>query len=461
VEWHKRAADLKDLYPEKGYYEIADIIGKEYGHVPSYEAVKKAILRDKWGGREKKGREESRPIIKDLGEYYLVTSKRREIQVTKDKLKQIKDLYCTQGITMNHVCYKLNIPRRDFYIIKTAFNITHDDVPFIDEEIQNRPVDDLVNETLEKRKEQYFVKLQQEEIKQLKKEVEIYRKKDYELNRIHELVTEHYAKTDIGSKNVIIPKTNSGLMLEVPIVDLHLGKLSWQPETGENYDCNIAEERFMSVVYDIVDSTKDKKFEKILFIIGNDFFNFDNIDGTTTKGTLQQNDGRWQKMYLKGNDLLTEAISLFSKIASVDVLEIPGNHDEMTMYYTIVNLASWFRNNGNVSVDISPRKRKYREFGKCLIGFTHMDKERKRIEGNMQVEAPEAWGRTLYREWHGGHLHSEQTKEVNGIKIRNLSSVTGTDAWHYDSGYVGSVATSQTFIWDKEKGLKNILYSTI
>jgi hypothetical protein len=166
-------------------------------------------------------------------------------------------------------------------------------------------------------------------------------------------------------------------------------------------------------------------------------------------------------MYLKGNDLLTEAISLFSKIASVDVLEIPGNHDEMTMYYTIVNLASWFRNNGNVSVDISPRKRKYREFGKCLIGFTHMDKERKRIEGNMQVEAPEAWGRTLYREWHGGHLHSEQTKEVNGIKIRNLSSVTGTDAWHYDSGYVGSVATSQTFIWDKEKGLKNILYSTI
>jgi len=37
------------------------------------------------------------------------------------------------------------------------------------------------------------------------------------------------------------------------------------------------------------------------------------------------------------------------------------------------------------------------EFGKCLIGFTHGDKEKKRIFGNMQVEVPEAWGRTLYR----------------------------------------------------------------
>ena len=79
----------------------------------------------------------------------------------------------------------------------------------------------------------------------------------------------------------------------------------------------------------------------------------------------------------------------------------------------------------------------------------------------MQMKLLEAWGRTLFREWHLGHLHSEQVKEEHGVKVRNLSSVTATDSWHYTSGYVGAIATSQSFVWDKERGLREIWYSPV
>ena len=59
-----------------------------------------------------------------------------------------------------------------------------------------------------------------------------------------------------------------------------------------------------------------------------------------------------------------------------------------------------------------------------------------------------------------GHLHSEQVKEEHGVKVRNLSSVTATDSWHYTSGYVGAIATSQSFVWDKERGLKGDMVFT-
>ena len=40
-------------------------------------------------------------------------------------------------------------------------------------------------------------------------------------------------------------------------------------------------------------------------------------------------------------------------------------------------------------------------------------------------------------------------------------SFTGTDMWHRNSGYVGAIKKCQSFLWDKEKGLKNIIITTV
>jgi hypothetical protein len=251
-------------------------------------------------------------------------------------------------------------------------------------------------------------------------------------------------------------------MLEISIADLHIGKLAWAKESGEDYDTKIAGQRFMFAINDIVSRTKNQKFEKIIFPIGNDLLNSDTVSGTTTKGTGLTNDSRWQKLFFDVTHLLIEGIDLLSLVApEVNLVWIPGNHDTMSSYYVTNYLAAWYKNSKNINVDTSPSPRKYIEFNKCLVGFSHGSGDMKRIPQLMQVEAREAWGRTLYHEFHIADKHHEVVLENGGLIIRTLSSLTSNDDWHTEQGYVGAIHKAQAFVWNKERGLLEIINSPV
>lgn len=252
-----------------------------------------------------------------------------------------------------------------------------------------------------------------------------------------------------------------GFMLEIPIEDVHFGKLCLSEDTSEPYNYNLAKDNFGFVIDDIINAVSGLNIEKIIFPIGSDFFHIDNVNLSTTAGTRQDTDLSPQLIFKYGLECLIENIIKLSVIAPVEVFCINGNHDFLSSYHAICSLQCYFHNNDNVIVNTDTSPRKYIEFGKNLIGFSHGDKEKKRIEGLMQIEAREAWGRTKYHEIHMGHLHSEHTKEVNGIIIRNISSFTGTDNWHNQSGYVGAVKKCESFLWHKERGLRSIIMTTI
>jgi len=243
-------------------------------------------------------------------------------------------------------------------------------------------------------------------------------------------------------------------LLELPIVDLHLGLLTWKHETGEDYDLKIAERLYKDTINDILSRVKSYglSVDKVLFIIGQDFFNSDTVTNTTTKGTILDSDSRWAKMYTKGVELLVWAVESLRRIAPVHIMHIPGNHDKMLSYCATVTVQSFFRDCKDVYVDISPKPRMYYQYGKCLIGYAHGDTEGKRIKGLMQVEAPQMWGETIYREFHLGHLHHEYVEEDNGIIFRRISAIKSTDAWEVEMGFVGAIHKAQAFVWDKEKG---------
>ena len=252
-------------------------------------------------------------------------------------------------------------------------------------------------------------------------------------------------------------------LLELPIMDFHLGKLAWSAETGgADYDLKIAEALWRKTVTDLLG--KALVFgtpERVLFPIGQDFFHFDTPTTTTTAGTQLDSDTRWQKIFSKGVELLVWAVEQCRVLAPVRVLWIPGNHDTVLSYAATVGLAQRYFETEDVSVDLSPQPRKYVRYGANLIGFAHGVEEGKRIDGLMQVEAAQDWGKTDWREYHLGHLHTEQTTEKNGIIFRRISSVTAPDAWHSENGFIGSTRRAQAFIWDKNKGLEAILNSNV
>lgn len=246
-----------------------------------------------------------------------------------------------------------------------------------------------------------------------------------------------------------------GLLFELPIMDLHLGKFSSSDIVKDEYNTQIARDCFNRVIDECIGRLKNVSIEKIIFPVGQDYFHFDTVGTTTTGGTPQDSDRKHQTLFKDGVMLLIDGISKLSNQLKVpiEVFCVPGNHDFLTSYHAVMSLWCYFNNNENVVVDLSTSPRKYVEFGKCLIGYSHGDKEKKRIEKLMQIEAAEAWGRTKFREFHLGHLHSEHVSEDGGIIIRNLSSVTGTDAWHHNCGYVGAIRKCTCFLWDKECGL--------
>ena len=467
MDWVAEAIKLKkDMTWDDVAKEISILTGERYKTDKVRAACRRRIAKLE-ESYEREGFEEKLPSFTekdDIFTIYATNSHRDPVEIHKDDLRNLKRMYCTKPFpTMNECARALGIPREDFYLILKAFKITHTDVPFIDEDLVEREIEDLAWESLQHRKHQYTIAFEKAEMAQDRNDAIKWRKQEYFLETAQEAVMEHmsdFNKTYKGPTKVANPIEN-GYLLEVPIVDLHLGKLAWSPETGENYDYKIARQRYHNVINDIVSRSQVRPIEKILMPISNDFFHFDTISQTTTAGTPQDSDMRWPKLYSVGVEMFVKSIDQFREIAPVEVILIPGNHDRMTGLYAISYLYAWYRNDADVTVQVDPKTRKYFEHGNSLIGFGHGDKEKGRIWGLMSIEAAKAWGRTKYKEWHLAHEHSESSKESNGIILRRLSSITGTDAWHYEKGYVGAVPKQQTFLWDKEKGLYEIWQTVI
>jgi predicted phosphodiesterase len=208
---------------------------------------------------------------------------------------------------------------------------------------------------------------------------------------------------------------------------------------------------------------KGFSLERILLPLGNDFYNVDNTTGTTTKGTRQDEDGRWQKSFVRGKVMTLQAIEELSAIAPVDVVMVPGNHDTERLFYLGEVLSAYFARSKRVSVNNEPTKRKYFRYGHNLIGFTHGNEERKsNLPLIMASEMAQDWSETTYREWHTGHFHSktenhfQPVKERIGVRERIIPSLTPADAWHKGMGYQG-LRAAEAYVWRKSGGCEAVL----
>lgn len=253
---------------------------------------------------------------------------------------------------------------------------------------------------------------------------------------------------------------NKNKLLELTGMELHLGKMSWGGETGQDYDKNIAQQRFQTIYNEIVEQQEIEKCDTCLLCIGNDFFNSDTVNATTTKGTPQTNDLRWQKLFNIGLKLYTEMLlGLSNNFNNIEVRLQSGNHDKMASFYLYIALSCYFKDFDNIHFSQDYKDVQCYLWGKCGIFFSHGDTNLKRLIKSIPAEFYEEWGKTIFRELHLGHLHKEVVvDDDSGMITRRVGSPTATDQWHYEERFIGATQKYQTFVWDKEKGLQNIKY---
>lgn len=291
-------------------------------------------------------------------------------------------------------------------------------------------------------------------------------------SEIRELVDTAKRELKKFPKAVKLPKRNksnkSTRMGLVSIADLHIDKLAVGDITlGEDQSFErqraIAERTIMGIAAKLARDPIDK----IWFPVGHDLFNDDyraKKVPSTTAGTPQQSELDWQKTYRETRIFLCRMVTeVLGQIAPVFIPVIPGNHDTAKCFFLGDALEVWSANQKHITVDNSQGLRRYYEWGNCLFGMTHTIKY-SQANAIMSQEAAALWKPRQYREWLVGHLHQARNtslhvrptdveRQVDGLYVRTLPSLSEADEWHSMMGFMGSVASGLGLAYNSQTGL--------
>ena len=245
-------------------------------------------------------------------------------------------------------------------------------------------------------------------------------------------------------------------LLFIPLADIHFGLMATLELSGEDYNTRIARKRVRYVVDKILEKIEGKQIDRIIFLIGNDGINADNLNGTTANGTPQDNQLNWFETIRQFTDLMVETIDKLIKVAPVLAFFVPSNHDLHSMFGICETLKAYYRNCPSVTICNEATQRKYFRFGKNMIGFSHDEKE-KNVAKIMAAEQPKIWGETKFKYFMISHLHHEIVKDDYGVDIRRLPTISGRSYWTNKCGFVGTKKQGQAFIFNEDEGLTDLI----
>ena len=278
---------------------------------------------------------------------------------------------------------------------------------------------------------------------------------------IEEIKAASMASSDVSiTQSIASPAHCMALLV---LFDAHLGQLSWEGESGSRIDLEVSCARYTDAACDLLDRLQSFNCDKIVYVLGNDFLHVDGGANTTTKGTPQDADGKWQQSFLAGLKCARHTIDLARQNHSVDVLVVPGNHDEEKVWCLGQVLAANYDQCDDVSFWCGATPTKYYRFGTNLLGFVHgnelSEAKKTQLPSKMATDRPRDWAETTCREWFLGHLHREKettithrnSDTIGNVTIRECPALTGLDSWHNKKGYLSN-PQAEAHIYDHDTG---------
>jgi hypothetical protein len=253
---------------------------------------------------------------------------------------------------------------------------------------------------------------------------------------------------------ILPPKTTGKdiASMELSIADYHLAKKHID-------DTNSIEKRalaFFEIAQQLVHKSRAiYDLETIVFPISNDFFHTDNYHGTTTNFTPQDIIVSYDQEYEIGFATLVDTIKMLkANCINVKIILVQGNHDRTKSFYLAHALEVFFKDDVDITFERHHSTIKAVTIGNTFIGYHH---------GNCKIEDlpllfathpiyGKMFGDSKYREVHTGDKHHYMAKEVKGVRIQQMPSLSGTDRWHNDNNFVHSIRAALALLFDKKLG---------
>jgi hypothetical protein len=248
------------------------------------------------------------------------------------------------------------------------------------------------------------------------------------------------------------PLSNDNLLNCYVITDYHLGMLSWDEETGENWDVAIAEQLVIKWFEQAI--AQSPNADTAVFAQLSDFLHFDGMDAVTPASKhLLDVDTRFAKLVRSAIRVLRTIIDmLLAKHQKLHIIMADANHDPVSQIW----LREWFsvlyENEPRVTVDKSPNPYNAYEFGNVALFFHHGHK--RKVANVSEVFAGqfrEMFGRTKHAYAHMGHMHHLDIKENNLMIVEQHRTLAPGDAYSARGGWL-SGRDAKVISYDRRYG---------
>ena len=254
-------------------------------------------------------------------------------------------------------------------------------------------------------------------------------------------------------------KDYSHLALVAPTTDNHVGKLALKEETGDQFNIEVCRDRILQTTgWLLRDAERFGTLDHIVGWVGSDHSHIDNFKYKTFKDTLQDVDGTARYAMRQAMEVKREEIELRRQYAPVIEYHLDGNHDPTWSFFTSVALKWAYEHAEDVTIVDIPRARQYHTYGVNRIGMHHGDDLKPAdLAKQLLLESDDVLAQCWERIVLCGHHHTFQCFEVDGVQVMRLSSLSGTDQWHFTNGYVHNKKAMNGLVLDQEAGLLGVL----
>ncbi|MGX1786819.1 hypothetical protein ACWIGM_08790 [Bosea sp. NPDC055332] len=244
------------------------------------------------------------------------------------------------------------------------------------------------------------------------------------------------------------------LLTLVPCNDWHVNLLTWERETGQNWDLANSERVIGQGIDDAI--ARSPSAGTAVVLAGGDLLHADNNEARTARSNnVLDTDSRHQKGLETAGRLMVRTIdAALRKNRRVVVRVLKGNHDEHTSVAIGYFLLAWYRDEPRVTVDVDASLFWWFRHGAVLLGATHGHTVKlKDMASIMAHRRAEDWGATKFRYVHGFHIHhaSKFQTEGGGVIMESHQAPIPQDAWHFGAGFL-SGRSVQTITYHAKYG---------
>ena len=409
--------------------------GEAYNALPLEERITRANPRSNHKGfslevvevesKEISGEEEKKAKFVEHENGYTIYGRKTEINVSKDEIRKIIDLYCIRRLTIELTAVEMNMLREELTLILNALSITHTSIPFIKDDIESKTVNEMVEDTLIAKKKAYVQKLRDEEFKSMKKELDTYRKADYLYNKLFDKMV-NVQFNPIIFKDFKRPEYTNEATVVISLADVHSG--AYTDNYYNKYSTPIMRDRFGQFTLEAIKEIERVNPSRIIVLnLG------DSIEGGIHESGRIATDCDCDTATENVTEEIGNLLLTVSKYAPVDFYQTMGNHGRRfrdksasILQENVENTINWglkllFKHVENINIHKN----------KSLVEFKIYDKNIAIHHGeNFKNDQKMSSNRNRpHRMVFKGHDHKFDISTVNELEVITVGTMMGSNDW--------------------------------